>query len=147
MLLLTSFPLFLLGAYKILLEKKSFPKLILASFFASPLLFGLVPDTYRASRLSFLVPFYVIVSSAGFVQLLGLKNIWLRKVLVVATLVLVVINFYAFSNDFWFYYPNRIVKDFSPPVSILRGLIKNGVDSSYKYYSSIQFVKETNNEK
>jgi hypothetical protein len=139
MLLLMSLPLFLLGIYKTLKEKNKFLTTVLVSFFVTSLLFGFVPEIHRASRLIPILPFFIIVSTVGFLSL--------SKKVVLIALIFVAINYGFFASDYWFAYPNRVEKDFSPPISILRGLIKNGADSSYKYYSSIQFLKETNDEK
>lgn len=147
MLLIASLPLFVLGAYKAIRMKQLLPKLILASFFLGPFLFGFVPDIYRASRLLSIVPFYVVIGGLGFKELANIKKVWLKTGLVGAFLILFVVNYYAFANDYWFYYPNRVAQDFSPTESVLLVQMKKGVNSLYKYYSSVQFFSETKDAK
>ncbi len=105
MFLVASLPLFVTGILRILKEKKPMELLILSSFFLTPLLFGLVPEIYRASRLLALVPFYVIISVVGYLEI--------SKRLGLAILTLIMINYIFFARDYWFDYAERVRKDFS----------------------------------
>ncbi len=104
MFLISTLPLFLAGIWKILRQKKPFEILVLASFFLSPILFGFVPDIYRASRLLVLIPFYVIISTVGFLAI--------PKKIGAFIIVLIVISYLFFVNDYWFSYPKRVEKVF-----------------------------------
>ncbi len=108
MFLVASLPLFVIGVGKILKEKKSFGTLILASFFLTPLLFGFVPDVYRASRLLALVPFYTLISTIGFFAT--------PKRFGFVILILIAINYLFFVKDYWFDYPERVKEVFSIPI-------------------------------
>src|SRR3989304_8943986 len=103
MFLVATLPLFLAGIWKILRQKKPFEMLVLTSFFLLPILFGFVPDIYRASRLLALVPFYVIISTIGFLAI--------PKKIGVFIVVLIVISFGFFVNDYWYSYAKRVEKD------------------------------------
>ncbi len=104
MFLISTLPLFLLGIWKVIKNKKPFEMLVLYSFFLAPILFGLIPEFYRASRLIALIPFYVIISTLGFFDLS-------RKAKIVVS-ILVIINYLFFVSDYWFSYPDRVVKNF-----------------------------------
>ncbi len=108
MFLVASFPLFVIGIGKILKEKKSFEMLVLVSFFLAPLLFGFVPDIYRASRLLALIPFYTIISTIGFFAT--------PKKIGIVILVIMAINYLVFVKDYWFDYSSRVKKVFSIPI-------------------------------
>jgi len=108
MFLVAVLPIFFMGVYKILKGNKPFEIIVLTSFFLTPVLFGFIPDIYRASRVLFLVPFFVMISTIGF---LGLT----RRIQALI-LVLIVINVFAFAKDYWFNYPNRVREVFSTPI-------------------------------
>lgn len=109
MYLVFTLPLFLSGIWKILKQKKPFEVLILASFFALPLLFGFVPDIYRASRLLAQVPFYVIISTIGYFSL--------PKKVGPIILVLILIGYWFFAKDYWFSYPERVKNIFPATIN------------------------------
>lgn len=104
MFLVATLPLFLIGVWEIIRNKKPFEILVLASFFLSPLMFGFVPEIYRASRLLALIPFYVIISTIGF---LALPRKW-----ALVMIILIALNFWSFASDYWFSYPKRVENDF-----------------------------------
>jgi 4-amino-4-deoxy-L-arabinose transferase-like glycosyltransferase len=108
MFLIATLPIFFMGVWKILKGKKPLEVLILSSFFLAPVMFGFIPDIYRASRLLALVPFYVIISTIGYIGLT-------RKIQVLV-LVLMIINVFAFAKDYWFDYPNRVREVFPVPI-------------------------------
>jgi len=108
MFLISTFPIFLIGVWKILQTKKPFEILVLFSFFFAPLLFGFVPDIYRASRLLALVPFYTIISTIGFFAT--------PKKLGFVILILIAFNYLYFVNDYWFNYSDRVKEVFSIPI-------------------------------
>lgn len=109
MFLIATLPIFLIGIWKIVKDRKPFEILILSSFFLAPFLFGIIPDIYRASRLLALVPFYVIISAIGGT---ALSKKWL-----LIMIVLIAINYWNFTQDYWFNYPSRVVKEFPLTVS------------------------------
>jgi 4-amino-4-deoxy-L-arabinose transferase-like glycosyltransferase len=108
MFLMASLPIFLAGVYKILKDKKPFETLVLSSFFLSPILFGFIPDIYRASRILALIPFFVIISTIGFFTL--------TRNLRILILFLIVVNYLTFAKDYWFDYPKRVSEVFSIPI-------------------------------
>lgn len=108
MFLVSTLPVFLIGIWKILRQKKPFEILVLSSFFLLPILFGFVPDIYRTSRLLALVPFYIIISTIGILAL--------PKKLGVIIIILMIFNYWFFVNDYWFSYSNRVKNDF--PITI-----------------------------
>jgi 4-amino-4-deoxy-L-arabinose transferase-like glycosyltransferase len=108
MFLVATLPLFLTGVWKIIKDKKPLQLLILSSFFLVPLMFGFVPDIYRASRLLALIPFFVIISGIGYMAL-G------RKIQILI-LTLIVINSFYFIKDYWFDYSNRVRDAFPVPI-------------------------------
>lgn len=99
MFLVSALPVFLMGIWKILKSKKPYEILVLSSFFLLPLLFGFVPDIYRASRLLALVPFYVIISTIGLLSL--------SKKIQVVLIILILIGYGYFVKDYWYSYPER----------------------------------------
>jgi 4-amino-4-deoxy-L-arabinose transferase-like glycosyltransferase len=108
MLLLPTLPAFVFGAYKSAMGKDRFYKLMLISFLLTPLLYGLVPEFFRASRLLALIPQYVVITTYGLMNL--------RKYLYFATVILIAISYIMFVRDYWYFYPERVRETF--PVSI-----------------------------
>ncbi len=106
--LVSTLPIFFIGIWKIIREKKPLEILVLTSFFLLPVMFGFVPEVYRASRLLALIPFFVIISTIGFLTI--------PKKLMAVIIVLMVINYWFFVSDYWFDYSNRVKKDF--PITI-----------------------------
>lgn len=104
MFLISTLPVFIIGIWKILKRKKPYEILILLSFFLTPILYGFVPEIYRASRLLVLIPFYVIISTIGFVSL--------PKKFAIIIAILTILNFGFFVNDYWFNYSKRVEKAF-----------------------------------
>ena len=150
MLLVASLPLFIVGLVNIMRGQDSFKKLLLISFFAVPMLYGFVPEIYRASRILSIVPFYTLVS--GF----GLIEIWSTKMIgrFVGTLFILVIsaNYITFMNDYWYYYPDRVATVFSTPMHKAFEAVDSKLrDKNYKVYidgnilgepTSFKFFKE-----
>ena len=108
MFLVATLPIFLIGIWKIIKGKKPLELVVLSSFFLLPLLFGFIPDIYRASRLLALVPFFVIISTIGF---FGIT----RKIQILI-LALILINVSIFAKDYWFDYSNRVKDIFPIPI-------------------------------
>ncbi|WKZ26006.1 MAG: glycosyltransferase family 39 protein [bacterium] len=109
MFLIFTLPLFLAGVWDILKRKKPFEVLILCSFFLLPLLFGFVPDIYRASRLLALVPFYVIISTIGYLSM--------NKIIGLIIMTTVLIGYWFFVNDYWFEYAKRVENIFPTTIN------------------------------
>lgn len=108
MFLVSTLPIFLLGIWNIIKHKKPFEILILSSFFLTPILFGFVPDIYRASRLLVLVPLFVIIATVGFTSLTNKFKMIM--------ILLIVGGYWFFVSDYWFGYSKRIENIF--PVTI-----------------------------
>ncbi len=116
--LLMTLPIFIVGLFQIIRSKNSFLLFILLLFFLSPFLYGLVPSLHRGSRLLALLPLYSIISAAGLSYLIqGTKTI-LRKALFLLVIVLILLNYGDFLNDYWYYYPKRVTSDFAKPMHL-----------------------------
>ena len=102
MYLLATLPFFIFGLIHSW-KKGSFWKLMIASFFLGPLLFGLFGSVHRASRMLAEVPIYSLISAVGFLTLWQKKT----KVLLAVFLVLFAFNYY----DFMHYYLGRYAED------------------------------------
>lgn len=102
MYLLMSLPFFILGLIYSW-RKSSFWKLIIISFFLGPLMFGYIGQIHRASRLLAEVPFYALISAAGFI------SIWQKKTKLLAggLILLFILNYYNFIH----YYLGDFAKD------------------------------------
>jgi hypothetical protein len=72
-------------------------------------MFGFVPDIYRASRLLALIPFYVIISTIGFLAVPSKFGL--------AIVVLMLANYLYFAQDYWFKYPARVDQVFPIKIS------------------------------
>lgn len=123
MFLLGTLPLFVYGIVKIIKNNKSIQTFILASFFLTPILFGLASDTHRASRLLTLIPFYTIVASIGGVGMIEKVNFKFKKKIISFTLIsflafLIMLNYVDFLRDYWFEYPLRVKAEFSRPFNL-----------------------------
>lgn len=109
MFLLAGLPLFLVGVYQSI-KKGGFWILLTISFFAVPVLFGLIDSYYRASRLLAMVPMFTLVSALGFEFLLKGKRF--SRILLCSILFLLFLNFADFAKYYWFLYPKRYISDF-----------------------------------
>ena len=118
MFLLATLPLFILGLYKIAVEKKPLYIFIFSAFFLSPILYGLPGSVHRASRLMSLIPFFIIIILLGFKILLELKTrLKFYPILLVGALI--VLNYKFFLADYWFDYPHRVNQSFEKPAHIV----------------------------
>lgn len=116
--LLASLPLFILGAIKIIQNRSPILFFSLISFFLIPLLFGLGSDIHRGSRLLASVPFYTLISSAGFIFIWNIKDRLWRMGLISLLLFLMVANYTDFLTDYWYDYPKRVQSEFARPIHI-----------------------------
>lgn len=116
--LLASLPLFLLGLYQIALKKNPFLYLILAGFFLTPILFGLVGSIYRGSRILSFLPFYVVIVTFGLNVILEFRKRILRNLCFVLIAFLMFINYFDFVSDYWSNYPKRVESEFAKPIHI-----------------------------
>ncbi len=99
MLLLASFPLFVVGLYQAV-RKKQFAWFVLATFFTAPLLFGFVDSIHRASRLMCMIPSFVLIATWG------AEAIWkTKKIAMLLIVVLMMFNYGDFVNFYWYKYP------------------------------------------
>lgn len=101
MYLLLSLPFFVTGLVASF-KKGSFWKLIIASFFLGPLLFGLFGSIHRASRMLAEVPLYALICAAGVFWFWKKKSL---KLLLGALVILFAVNYYDFINYYWYQYP------------------------------------------
>lgn len=106
--LLASLPLFLAGIYQCIKRKELTLILILLAFFTAPLFFGLVPQAlHRGSRLLAILPLYTVITTVGLRSFLTIKPKGLRNGVSILILTLMLLNFFDFSADYYFKYPNR----------------------------------------
>lgn len=125
--LIATIPVFLTGLWQAVLESKKnkFWLLILLGFFLSPVLFGLVNSVYRFSRLLVLVPFFMTITTLGFLSLLKSKY---KKPFIIIIALLFSANFIDFARYYWFEYPkateNAFLRNNYLPYEELRDLSK-----------------------
>lgn len=105
--LLATLPLFLLGSYQALKKKNPLLILSLAAFLFAPAFFGLVNSVHRGSRLLAMLPSYIIITTFGLRFLLESKEKFIKYILGGAVIVLILVNYFDFVNDYWFIYPSR----------------------------------------
>jgi hypothetical protein len=121
MLLLASLPFFIFGlSYS--WKKGSFWKLLIISFFLSPLLFGFMGSTHRASRILAEIPAYSLICASGFISIFERKNL---RIILGILAILFVFNYFDFAHYYLFQYPNatkNIFNDFSSPNSAYKFL-------------------------
>lgn len=107
--LLASLPLFLAGIYQCIKRKELILILILLAFFTAPLFFGLVPQAlHRGSRLLAILPLYTIITTVGLKSFLTIKPKGLRNGASILILILMLLNFFDFTADYYFKYPDRV---------------------------------------
>ena len=123
--LLATLPLFILGIFAALHKRKPILIFILAAFFLSPFLFGLVGSPiHRGSRLLAMTPLYAIIAVLGFAKIFELKNKHLIRILLASVVLLVTINYADFLRVYWFEYPETVKQQFSPPFHTLFNELK-----------------------
>jgi hypothetical protein len=99
MMLLATFPLFVVGLYQSV-HKKQFAWFVLATFFTAPLLFGFVDSIHRASRLMCMIPSFVLIATWG------AEAIWkTKRIAMMLIVVVMVFNYVDFVNFYWYKYP------------------------------------------
>jgi hypothetical protein len=96
MYLLASLPFFILGL-TFTWKKSSFWKLIIASFFLGPLLFGLFGSIHRASRMLAEVPLYSLICAGGFLYLWQGRRKWILGILALVF----AFNYFDFVKYYW----------------------------------------------
>lgn len=115
MFLLATLPLFILGIFKIARDTKIAYLLILATFFISPILYGLPGSIHRASRLLILIPAFVLIAILGVQSLIEIKS-KAKIFLIGGIFILIFLNYKSFLQDYWFEYPQRVNQSFEKPV-------------------------------
>ncbi|MBI2600848.1 glycosyltransferase family 39 protein [Candidatus Daviesbacteria bacterium] len=105
-LLLASLPLFLIGAYKSILDRSKLLIFLLISFFILPVLYGLTDSIYRGSRILAIIPLYSIISAYGFIAF-SKYQAKLRKYVLVIFIVFFFVNYFDFLSYYWGDYANR----------------------------------------
>lgn len=103
MFLLSSLPIFLIGAY-ICLKNSRFSQFLLVSFFTAPFLYGTVNSVHRASRLMCLIPIYALICSHALI-FINQRCKKYRSVIVFSLVVLSLINYSDFAIYYWNKYP------------------------------------------
>lgn len=117
--LLATLPLFILGLGRIIRKKEIMLWFILAGFFSAPLLYGLAETVHRGSRLLVILPPYTIITTAGVLTLIKLKNKRWRIGLSALMLLLICLNYYDFARDYYFDYPRRVDSQFAKPYQVV----------------------------
>lgn len=118
-LLLATLPLFLTGLIRIIRKGTSMLIFISVAFFSIPVLYGLASDIHRGSRLLVLLPFYSVITSAGFITFFKLRNKLVKISLVSLLILLILLNYTDFLRDYWYEYPQRVKSAFAKPYQIV----------------------------
>jgi 4-amino-4-deoxy-L-arabinose transferase-like glycosyltransferase len=152
--LLASMPLFFLGIYKSIKTSK-ISRFILLIFFTSPLLYGTIDSVHRASRLMCLIPFYAIICTYGFQQLMKIASKY-KKIVIFIFIILSFANYYNFLHYYYFDYAKltqNFVGDLKPYLSFESLKINSeklklkpyvAADISNKFFESIYFKNNLN---
>lgn len=135
MFLLATLPLFVLGVVKAIREKNPIYRFFLICFFFSPILYGFVGESYRASRLLAIVPFYILISTLGFVSLAVIKVKVVRLLVIAGIFTLIVANYINFAKDYWYSYPERAKKAFSSPWHSVFEVLNEKHKEGYRIYA------------
>lgn len=117
--LLATLPFFALGILKISRRNEPVLSFILLVFFLTPVLYGLAASFHRGSRLLVLLPLFTIISTAGFLWLLEIKQKICRNIIIFLGLLILILNYQDFLRDYWYEYPNRVKPEFSKPYQIV----------------------------
>lgn len=134
MFLLAGFPLFILGAVRAMKEKNNFYRFLLTCFFLAPVLYVFIGESYRASRLLVLIPFYLLISSLGFVSLATLRPKVLRLLTIAGLFILIALNWANFAKDYWYSYPQRARESFSHPWHSIYKILDEKSKQGYQIY-------------
>lgn len=119
MFLLASLPIFILGLFKIVKERKAFQIFVLAAFFLTPILYGLPGSIHRASRLLSLLPMFTVITILGFKSLFEIGKKKVSIILSVLMIIMILLNYKDFISDYWFNYPSRVNQNFEKPIQIV----------------------------
>jgi len=135
MFLLATLPLFILGIVKAVKEKNSIYRFFLVCFFLSPILYGFVGESYRASRLLAIIPFYVLISTLGATYLMVIKGKAKKALAVAGAFLLITVNYVNFAKDYWYSYPERVKKAFSSPLHSVFEVLNEKHKQGYRIYA------------
>lgn len=113
MMLLATLPLFILGLYHSIKNRRFF--FLVLAFFSAPLLFGFVDSVHRASRLMCIIPIYSLICVVGCQYLLLIK-----KYLLYPIYFIIFINFFDFTKYYF--------KEYGPRTSNIFGSLSNYQD-------------------
>lgn len=117
--LIATLPLFILGIIRIIRKKDLVLSFILITFFLAPILYGLVEEIHRGSRLLILLPLFTIISTVGALSIMSIKNKLGKKLLITILLFLIFLNYVDFAYDYWYEYPGRVKSYFAKPIHIV----------------------------
>lgn len=130
--LLATLPLFLIGCYQVIKNKKPIFLLILAAFIFAPLLFGLVGSIHRGSRLLATLPLFAIISSIGVASLFKIKTFQIKLILLAVTFLLFSLNYADFIDDYWTRYPDRAKVVFDDAAHIIFSSLNSYARENHK---------------
>ncbi len=103
-LLLSTLPLFLVGAYQAIRQKNIFT-FVLVAFLIAPLFFGIVGSIHRASRLLAILPLYSLICALGISSFYKIKNKRF-KVIPALIILLILLNALDFFRYYFLIYPS-----------------------------------------
>lgn len=110
MFLATTLPLFLYSIYKIIKQKTATGIFLITAFFSTPLLYGWVGSTYRASRLLALTPIYSLIIAIGYAHYLKQNHLKsaIKQSILVVFLIFFTWNLTSFLTYYWNDYPKLL---------------------------------------
>jgi hypothetical protein len=147
MFLLATLPLFVSGVVKAIREKNSIYRFFVACFFISPILYGFVGESYRASRLLTIVPFYVLISTLGFTYLTAIRSKAIKILTIAGIFVLIIANYLNFAKDYWYFYPERAKMEFSSPWHSVFEVLKGKQKEGYRVYALTDIIGDSEDAK
>ena len=92
-------------------------------------------ESYRASRLLAIVPFYVLISTLGLTYLTAIKGKAIKALAIAGIFVLIVANYINFAKDYWYLYPERVKKAFSSPWYSVFEVLNEKHEEGYRIYA------------
>lgn len=114
MFLIPALPLFFLGLFQVIKEKKIDYYLVLAVFLITPLFLFLVGSVYRASRLMPFLPLFAFIATLGIKRIGEFKQVFVKHALLIFFASVLIGSYINFINYYWGEYSIMARTHFSP---------------------------------